>query len=107
MFQAFVSYPERASAPNGVVDQQYGDLGKEGLQDTPLHPLLGAGGGGLGWGLSSHLKEVRRRAHSRRVTDKATPPHGRWGGVGVWRSLAQGEVRMVPFSPTATKVLLP
>jgi len=35
MFQAFVSYPERASAPNGVVDQQYGDLGEEGLQDTP------------------------------------------------------------------------
>ena len=46
--------------------------------------------------------QVRRRAHSRRVTDKATPPHGRWGGVGVWRSLAQGEVRMAP--PTATKV---
>ena len=35
MFQAFVSYPERASAPNGVVDQQYGDLVEEGLQ-APL-----------------------------------------------------------------------
>jgi len=47
--------------------------------------------------------QVRRRAHSRRASGKATPPHGRWGGVGTWRSLAQGEVRMVPSSPTAMK----
>jgi len=38
---------------------------------------------------------------------KATPPHRPWGGVGVWGSPAQGEVRMVPYHPTATKVLLP
>ncbi len=51
--------------------------------------------------------QVRRRAHSRRAPGKGTPPHGRWGGVGAWGSPVQGEVRMVPPSPTATKVLLP
>jgi hypothetical protein len=46
---------------------------------------------------------VRRRAHSRRAPGKGTPPHGRWGGVGAWGSPVQGEVRMVPYHPTATK----
>jgi hypothetical protein len=48
-----------------------------------------------------------KSAHPRRAPGKGTPPHGRWGGVGAWRSLAQGEVRMVPQFPTATKVPFP
>ncbi len=50
---------------------------------------------------------VRRRARSRRARGKGTPPHGRWGGVGAWGSPVQGEVRMVPPPPTATKVPFP
>jgi hypothetical protein len=55
----------------------------------------------------SHTGQVRRRAHSRRAPGKATPPYGRWGGVGVWGSPVQGEVRMVPYSLTATKMPFP
>jgi hypothetical protein len=29
-----------------------------------------------------HTGPVCRRTHSRRVTDKATPPHRLWGGAG-------------------------
>jgi hypothetical protein len=47
--------------------------------------------------------QVYRRAHSRRALGKATPPHGRWGRVGAWGSPVQGEMRMMPPSPTATK----
>ena len=38
---------------------------------------------------------------------EGAPPQGRWGGVGAWGSPVQGEVRMVPKLPTATKVPLP
>jgi hypothetical protein len=51
--------------------------------------------------------QVRQHAHSRRAPGKGTPPHRPWGGVGVWRSLAQGKVRMAPSFPTATKVPFP
>jgi hypothetical protein len=54
-----------------------------------------------------HTGQVRRRAHSRRVTGKGTPPHRPWGGVGAWGSPVQGEVRMMPKPPTATKVPFP
>jgi len=102
------SHPEQGPAPNGFVDRPNGDPGGGGLPDTPFT-------GGTGslflrrWAFPRrpHAGQVCRRTYSCRASGKGTPPHGRWGGVGAWGSPAQGEVRMVPYLPTATKVPLP
>jgi hypothetical protein len=98
------SHPEQGPAPNGFVDRPNGDLGGGGLPDTPS-----AGGAGLPFSPRCALprrprtSQVCRRTHSRWAPGKSTPPHGRWGGVRAWGSPVQGEVRMVPLFPTATK----